>query len=45
MQGKYFISPHLVTNYSLVSNKPIEVEIKIENRASETKLKLNQIIA
>jgi len=41
-----FIPPHLVTNYSLVNDKPVEVEVEeyVDNRTSETKIRVNKII-
>lgn len=41
-----FIPPHLVTNYSLVNDKPVEVEVEeyVDNRTSETKTRVNKII-
>lgn len=42
-----FIPPHLVVNHLLTNNKPIEVEVEeyIDNRTSETKTRVNKIIA
>jgi hypothetical protein len=42
-----FIPPHLVTNYLLVNDKPVEVEVEeyVDNRTSETKTRVNKIIA
>jgi hypothetical protein len=41
-----FIPPHLVTNYSLVNDKSVEVEVEeyVDNRTSETKTRVNKII-
>jgi len=41
-----FIPPHLVANYSLVNDKPIDVEVEEynDNRTLETKTRVNKII-
>lgn len=41
-----FIPPHLVVNYLLVNDKPIDIEFEeyIDNRTSETKLRVTKII-
>jgi hypothetical protein len=42
-----FIPPHLVINYSLVNDKTVEIEVEdyVDNRTSETKTRVNKIIA